>query len=226
MKPVSNICASIFEAKIHAVIGVSPFNSYFSEARLAALFGWAHDTFDSFHVFVPDEATKYTLEAVGYGEAKAAKKARRQANYLLNKIRRALLGADPNFNMSKILTNGILAVNEPYRRLLANVEDRFDNDAVFHQQCLECTRWVLKNQIETTDDIDDAMLMLAVRYLLEEMPLFMDSAGIVGVTSSVFCYHNCPAVLNGLYKDRSNGIIKQNQGFLVVDKIALEARAA
>jgi len=226
MKPVSNICASIFEAKSHAVIGVSPFNSYFSEARLAALFGWAHDTFDSFHVFVPDEATKYTLEAVGYGEAKAAKKARRQANYLLNKIRRALLSADPTFDMSNILTNGTLAVNEPYRRLLANVEGRFESDAVFRRQCLECTRWVLENQIETVDDINDAMLSLAVRYLLEEMPLFMDSAGIVGVTSSVFCYHNCPNVLRSFYEDRSFGQINECQGFLIVDTIHLMTEQA
>lgn len=45
MKPVSERCASLYEGKDHAVIGVSPFNTYFSEERLTALFKWAHESF-------------------------------------------------------------------------------------------------------------------------------------------------------------------------------------
>lgn len=226
MKPVSRICASIYEAKSHAMIGVSPFNSYFSEERLTALFTWANSNFDAFHIFVPDKATKYTLEAAGYSEVKARRKARRQANYLLNKIERALLKADPALDMSLVLTNSVLSLNDSYKGLLDFVEARFAGDRDFKRQCLECTRWVLENQVEAVEQVDEAALMHAVRYFLEEMPLFMNSASIVGTYSSLFCYHQCPTILRSLYEDRSDGIMSDSQGFLITDEIALAAKAA
>ncbi len=226
MKPVSQRCASIYQAKDHAVIGVSPFNSYFSEARLTELFKWANTHFDAFHVFVPDEATRYTLEAAGYSQARARKKARRQANYLLNKIGRALSSAAPHMDLSGVLTNGVLAKNQRYTKLLSCIEDRFSHNPDFRRQCLECTRWVLENQVAEVDHIDDGALLHAVRYFLEEMPLFINSSSIVGAQSSVFCYHQCPEVLRGLYRDRSDDLIDQQQGFLVVDQVALAAQAA
>lgn len=63
MKPVSKRCASLYEARDHAVIGISPINSNFSEERLTALFKWANESFAAFHTFVPDKATRYTLWA-------------------------------------------------------------------------------------------------------------------------------------------------------------------
>lgn len=216
MKPISNICASLYEARDHAMIGVSPFNSYFSEDRLAALFSWANQHFNSFHVFVPDEATRYTLEAAGYSQARAKKKARRQANYLLNKIERALSKTSPKLDLSFVLTNGVLRKNNRYNVLLARVEQRFATNIVFRKQCLECARWVLENQVEEIDTIGEAALLHAVRYLLEEMPLFMDGASIVGAQASVFCYHQCPAILQGLFEDRSDGLMDKQQGFLIV----------
>lgn len=226
MKPISNICASLYEARDHAMIGVSPFNSYFSEGRLADLFSWANQHFNSFHVFVPDEATRYTLEAAGYSRARARKKARRQANYLLNKIERALSKTSPRLDQSFVLTNGVLRKNNRYNVLLARVEQRFATDEVFRQQCLECTRWVLENQVEAIDTIDEAALLHAVRYFLEELPLFMDSASIVQTRTSVFCYHQCPAILQGLYEDRSDGLMDEQQGFLVVNRPMLATKVA
>lgn len=226
MKPVSQRCASIYGAKDHAVIGVSPFNSHFSEERLTSLFTWAHQTFRAFHVFVPDEATRYTLEAAGYSEGKARRKARRQANYLLNKMERALKATSPGLGLSLVLTNGILERNKRYKALLARVELKFAVNTEFRRQCLDYTRWVLENQVEDPDQLDEAALMHGVRYFLEEMPLFMDSASIVGVRSSVFCYHQCPSALQGLYEDRSNGLIGDSQGFLVVDRPNRKTQAA
>lgn len=219
MKPVSNLCGSIFEERHHGVIGVSPFNSYFSEDRLRSLFAWAHHTFESFHVFVPDEATRYTLEASGYCEHSARKKSRRQARTLLNKIRRALTSACCDTDMSRVLTNAVLDENAAYRSLLARVEERFACDADFRRQALECSKWVLEARTQDPNEIDDAALFHAVRYFLLEMPLFMDSAAITGKTSSVFCYQQCPSILQALYRNRSHGLIAERQGFLIVDEL-------
>lgn len=64
--------------------------------------------------------------------------------------------------------------------------------------------------------LDETTLIHGVRYFPEEMPLLMDSASIVSARSSVFCYHQCPAVLERLYKDRTLDLVNDTQGFLVV----------
>ena len=221
MKPVSSICASIYGAGHHAVIGVSPFNSYFSEDRLAALFTWADSRFEGFHIFIPDEATRYTLEALGYDSAKARRKARRQANYLMNKIERALDVAVPDYTRDRILTNAVLGKNDAYMGMLKTVERRFERDEAFRESCTKCTRWVLENQAQEDTVIDAAATNLAVRYFLEELPLFMDSASIVGAASSVFCYQKCPEALKGFYTDRSGALVAGTQGFIEVDALDL-----
>lgn len=226
MEPVSKSCADIYAKRQHAIIGVSPFNSYFSEERLTDLFTWANATFDTFHIFVPDDATRYTLEAVGYDAGRAKKKARRQCRYLLNKIERAIANTSSHLDMTLVLTGGVLNVNSRYQTLQARVEQKFASDADFRRQCLECSRWVLENQVDDIESIDDTALTHAVKYLMAEMPLFMDSASIVGANSSVFCYHQCPAILQALYRDKSDSLIDKHQGFLIVDEIALAAVAA
>lgn len=52
--------------RFHAVVGTSPFNSYYSEGRLTALLAWANEHFDHIDVFIPDTPTVWTLEAGGY----------------------------------------------------------------------------------------------------------------------------------------------------------------
>lgn len=226
MQPVSQLCADIYAKRQHAIIGVSPFNSYFSEKRLTELFTWADETFEAFHIFVPDDATKYTLEAVGYAPARASKKARRQCRYLLNKIERALANIAYDLDMSLLLNGEALLKNARYLDLRTQAERKFASDTTFRRQCLECSRWVLQSQVDNVECIDDTALMHAVKYLLAEMPLFMDSASIVGTRSSVFCYHQCPTTLKALYEDRSSSLVDKRQGFLIVDEMALATRAA
>jgi cyclo(L-tyrosyl-L-tyrosyl) synthase len=38
-----------------------------------------------------------------------------------------------------------------------------------------------------------------VRYLLAELPLFLDTPRIAGVQASVFCYHEVPDFLNDVF---------------------------
>lgn len=216
MNPVSDRCAAIHDRKHHTVIGVSPFNSYFSEERLKSLFTWAKTNFDSFHVFIPDEASRYTLEAIGYPTQKARRKARRQANYLINKVNRALNYVLGNVPSDLIVTNSVLQENQQYVAALNAVETLFHDNEEFRDQCLACTQWVMENQISDFDKTNEVALHLGVKYLLEEMPMFLNSPEILGEPSSVFSYHQCPDILKGLYKARTNPILNKDQGFIVM----------
>lgn len=83
-------CKQILTRRAHACFGVSPFNSYFTTERVTELAKWGLSEFDAVHFFVPDAPAAYTLEALGYPPERAAHKARRQGQYVRNKIRRAL----------------------------------------------------------------------------------------------------------------------------------------
>lgn len=217
-KPVTRICAEILSAREHAVIGISPFNSYFSEQKITELIAWTKENFKSFHVYVPDGPSRFTLEALGYPEGKARKKANRQGRWLLNKIRRGLdaVGIHENAADEMILCSRTLDDHDHYRRLFSHVETVCDCDSEFNEGCLETSRWVLNGQADEVEDVTHDMLASAVRYFKAELPLFMNSPALVGVNSSVFVYHQCPPFLEELLNTKRGGFINERQGFVKV----------
>lgn len=220
-EPVTHVCAEILSAREHAVIGVSPFNSYFSEQKITALIAWAKENFGAFHVYVPDGPSRFTLEALGYPEGKARKKANRQGRWLLNKIRRGLDAAGINENAvdDLILCSKTLDDHHAYVRLLADVESVCDRDIKFREGCIETSRWVLNGQVDEVEEVTHDMLASAVRYFKAELPLFMNSPALVGVNSSVFVYHQCPPFLEELLNTKRGGFINERQGFVKVTAV-------
>ncbi len=221
VSPLTDQCSTAFDKKTHAVIGVSPFNSYFSESRIRHLAKWGFATFTSIHIFVPDEPSSYALEALGYSPTKAARKARRQANYLHNKIRRALDGlVESHDDIDDIIMNWGRLNNIPaYRHKLAECTERFHIDAQFRDGCLQCSRWVLARQTGNDGTFSDAALRIAANYLLAELPLFVDSVGILGQKASVFCYHQCDPFLQQLYEGRFELTVSRDQGFALLPSL-------
>jgi cyclo(L-tyrosyl-L-tyrosyl) synthase len=216
--PVTPVCAGLFNAREHAVIGISPFNSYFSEEKIGALIRWAKENFSAFHIYVPDGPSQFTLEALGYPEGKARKKASRQARWLFNKIRRGLdvAGYSEGAFEEFVLCSKALDRNQAYRRLLADVDRRFENDMDFRSGCIETSKWVLNGQAGEVEEITPCMAQSAVRYFKAELPLFMNSAELVGVSSSVFVYQQCPSFLEKLLLETRGEIISAKQGFVKV----------
>ena len=217
-EPVTQKCAKILSAREHVVIGVSPFNSYFSEEKIGTLVAWAKENFRAFHIYVPDGPSQFTLEALGYPEGKARKKASRQGRWLINKIRRVLesSGIKDHEADRLILCSRILDSRQTYCSLLEDVEAACDSDAEFRNGCLETSRWVLNGQADDIDELTHDMLESAVRYFKAELPLFMNSPAITGVSSSVFVYHHCPSFLKQLLMTKRGDMISEQQGFVKV----------
>ncbi len=225
--PVTENCHRHFQTKSHICFGISPFNSYFSEERIRDLALWGKREFDSMHFFVPDVPSAYTLEALGYDSEKAAWKARRQTQYLHNKIERALkgIGFSQIDAWEMILNWERLSKNARFQELYEQTKDHFDNNPKFQASCLEASKWVLERRVPDADALDVSVLKSAVRYLLAEMPLFLDAGGIVGRASSVFCYHQCPRFIEALFQGKHPLRVSEGQGFLIVEPRSLEGQA-
>jgi cyclo(L-tyrosyl-L-tyrosyl) synthase len=218
--PVTARCTELFDCRTHAVIGISPFNSYFSEARILELAHWASRNFTAFHLYVPDKAASLTLEALGYSPERAEKKARRQANYLQNKIVRALCTLGLATEVDDILLNSdALTDHSDYLALLAQFEALFLCDNEFREGCLDSAEWVLEKHPDRKGDLTPAAIALGARYFLAEMPFFLNTPRILGVQHSVFCYHQCPRFLRELLEKERGGAVSLNQGFVEIASI-------
>jgi cyclo(L-tyrosyl-L-tyrosyl) synthase len=218
VEALTNSCSQIFELQEHCCFGISPFNSYFSEERIRELALWGQSKFKAMHFFVPDGPSVHTLEAVGYPRDKAEWKARRQAQYLKNKIKRALssLAIGDREIDEMILDSERLSATPRYNALLKEVNDLFESDERFRTECLSASRWVLMQKVSGDDQFTDHALLTAVKYFLSEIPLFADTAGIVGRSSSVFCYHQRVEFLERFYARNISFKPASNQGFLIV----------
>ena len=73
-----------------ALIGISPFNSYFSTEKILKICEWINSRYNDFAIFIPDEISRYTFEALGYTESRIGRKIKKQDNYTLNKTYTAL----------------------------------------------------------------------------------------------------------------------------------------
>jgi cyclo(L-tyrosyl-L-tyrosyl) synthase len=218
VRPLTDGSREIMEKRRHVLIGVSPFNSYFSESRLRELAAWGRGNFASMHLFVPDVPTVYTLLALGYPPKEANRKAKRQVRYTINKTERALeaVGISGETAREVILTWEKLEANARYRALLEEATEVYARDADFRKDCQDTAWWVLEGRLETPAAHAKVNLDLAAKYLLSEMPLFADTPGILEKESSLFAYHRCPPWLQKIYRGQYRYRITDGQGFVLV----------
>lgn len=209
--PLTESCFRAFEKKEHICFGISPFNSLFSQGYLEALVRFAQEHFKSFHFFLPDEPTIYTLEALGYEPDKARKKMKKQINWLRNKIEKAFEVRGVKTS-DHLLDWSALEKNKRFTDELDQVYQLFDSNEEFRNLCLESSRWVLQNKMEE-DRIDEACLLSAVKYFLSEIPLFSATNKIAGYENSLFCYHQSIDFHQKLYSSELDYRPEPGQGY-------------
>ncbi|MBC9723939.1 tRNA-dependent cyclodipeptide synthase [Streptomyces sp. TRM68367] len=214
--PLSSRCAELVERAEHACFGISPFNGYFSTARIRELAAWGLARFERVDFFVPDTPSAFTLEALGYAPERATWKARRQGQYTRNKIVAALGALGVADAAARVLGWAELAGNAAFVRLHERGLRRYAEDAGFRDACREATGWVLAGKLPPGQAPGAEQVERAVRYFLAELPLFVDTPSIVGAEASVFCYHRPPEVLRRLYGGELDWRPAAGQGFAVV----------
>ncbi|TDD83316.1 tRNA-dependent cyclodipeptide synthase [Actinomadura darangshiensis] len=216
IEPLTAECENVLRRPDHVCIGVSPFNSYFSGARLASLARWASDAFADFHFFVPDDITAFTFEALGYAPERARQKAHRQSRYTHNKIRSALAAVEVPDAGERVLSMVRLNANPRYQELFDRAMGLFEDSAQFREACLDATRWVLEHKLPDGRAAHREELRLGVRYFLAELPMFAGSGYIVGASHSMFAYHQRVRFLERFFARELEWRPCDGQGFLIV----------
>ncbi|WP_050514844.1 tRNA-dependent cyclodipeptide synthase [Streptomyces rimosus] len=220
IEPLTERCRGYLPTATHVCIGVSPFNSYFTTARLRRLADWAVTRFESVHFFVPDMAAAHTLRALGYDLDHARHKARRQGQYVHNKITTALRALGVEDPAGLVWGMDRLHRTPRYLALFDEVHLRYEEDESFRAACLDASHWVLEHKLPPGITATEDQLREAVRYFLAELPLFIDAGGIAGHRVSFFVYHQRVAFLERFFRRELSLQPTGGQGFLVVREAA------
>lgn len=214
---ISNFQQSIeYDPKIHpnnhALIGISPFNGYFTTSNIEKTLIWACSNFKSFDVFTMDKASKYNLIAMGYSEEEAIKKTKKQDQHLKNKIMRGLqsTGFSENDTEKKIVLISNLYDNDKYIELYEYCKNLFQSNSSFRDDCLNASKQIL---LDKTEHITRELLEVSVRYLLEELPVWINTPYILDIPFSVFVYKDLSDCWYNLFS--KYGLVSGNQKILV-----------
>lgn len=221
IEPLSQNCQRIFERRNHILIGISPFNSRFSEEYIYRLIEWSIKEFKDVSVLLAGNEAANLLEALGTSRVKAERKVRKEVNRNRRFAERALKahGGNPEaiYTFSDFLTQPV------YCDMRTKIEESFLHQPNFQNACLEMSHTAIVGRASGTNMdisvITSEMLHNAVQYVLAELPFFIGAPNILGIQETVLAYHK-PWKLGEQIKDEQFSIrMQQNQGYITVDEI-------
>ncbi|MFH8789248.1 tRNA-dependent cyclodipeptide synthase [Streptomyces roseoverticillatus] len=242
--PYTDQCGRHLMAAEHALIGLSPWNGYFTARRVESLVEWAAGTFRAVDVIIPSYEAAYTLIAAGVEPSVAVGRARRAVKKLRRPAQRALLRA--GCGEGRIHTGTSLAAVPRYLQLRRTAERTYHRDPGIRAACLDVARAAVAGvqgrimaqpqSVERPElseerprmsvarpQLSEERLDIAVRYAWSELPFMLDSPGIFGTASSVLVYHRRIPLIEPLLRDDAALRPAPGQGFVVASPAGLPA---
>ncbi|MGX1887769.1 tRNA-dependent cyclodipeptide synthase [Streptomyces sp. NPDC055287] len=176
-------CRRVLEQRRCAVLGLSPFNSFFTPQAIRSLVAWADARFDRVEVMLPG------FEAA-FGPIAAGMEPRAAVRHTLHSVRTLRGAAKTAFarvgRKPRVHTWTSKAADPHYRALYRAGADAFHRSAVFRDLCEQTVRAYLRTATGRAPSAD--AMARNLDYVLAEVPYLLDAAGIVGADSAVFCY--------------------------------------
>lgn len=215
VEPLTENCRRILDQGVHVLIGISPGNSYFSEQRITDLLRWAAHAFRRIDVIIPDAAEVETRLALGYPEDQAHRKARGSANRIRNRAVRACITAGVPTDRTRILLLSDIAKRPDYQAARWRCEEGLADDPELREICLRPARHILRTHLKGREPTAE-QTERAMGYLLAEMPLMLDTPGLLCVESSSLIYHQHMEFFDRIVLGKSPLSMSERQAFVVV----------
>lgn len=213
VRPFTPHCEVIRDAGDHAVIGVSPGNSYFSARRVLDLARWGMALFDRVDFVYTDLHIAEMYEASGYTAEDARRKAVKNLRGVRAKVRGAVEAVDPGGTRVRAHAMSDFRANPAYRDLHEHLTARLGTDDEFRTTCEQLVGSFLSGKAE---DATEAQREVCMAYVCAEAPLFLDTPAVLGVPSSLNCYHQLLPMAELLYAPGAGLRASRNQGHAIV----------
>lgn len=217
VRPYTAHCALIRAEGDHAVIGVSPGNSYFSQQRLLDLARWGAENFRQVDLVYTDLHVAEMYEALGYSADDARRKTVKNLRGVRAKVRTAVEETDDGTGRIRSHAMSDFRGNPAYQRLHDELWRRLDADAEFRAVIDELVGAFLASKVLADGrTATPRQREVCLRYICAEAPLFLDSPAILDVPSSLNCYHQLLPLAELLYSRGSGLRASRNQGHAIV----------
>ncbi|GAA5015902.1 tRNA-dependent cyclodipeptide synthase [Kitasatospora paranensis] len=221
--PFSERCRQIFGRGDHLLIGVSPGNSYFSAGRIAELVHWGRSRFSAVDVVHADLHVEAQFAAAGYPPDAAARRAAKEVKATRRRVERGV--ADAGRTAVGVHALSDFTDTAAYRRLHRGVLDALGTDRPLRTATERMAGGFLHSRLDGAAPAAD-QLAAGVAYIAAELPFFLDTPALLGVASSVACYH-VELPLTGVLFGRAEGLrAAAGQAYAVVRPAAVAAVAA
>ncbi|MBY4226842.1 tRNA-dependent cyclodipeptide synthase [Rhodococcus fascians] len=223
VRPQTATCAAVLDRRQHAFLGISPFNSRFSDDYVLRLARWAARQFDKFDFLLPDEeSTSLLLRATGTAQGRALRKSRQQLARNARAISAALdhLDVKSTASPSGIVRFTDVSDNWTYRCARALCQLTYETDQQFHQACLDMADQAIRGRVRASTAEENAApvnVELAVPYLFAELPFFLNTPSLIGVESSMLVYHREWPIGDAIFAGDYPFSVAPDQGYLIVN---------
>ncbi|MEZ0095189.1 tRNA-dependent cyclodipeptide synthase [Streptacidiphilus sp. EB129] len=224
--PHTGDCARIYARADHVLIGVSPGNSYFTSDRLAELARWSLGHFEAVDFVYADLHVDAMFEATGYTAEHAAKRAAKEVKAVRRRIAKGLDEAEAPSERVRVHALSEFAGSAEYRELHAEVLHALAVDREFQLAAEDMVRQVVGGRTPDDEAMSAAQRQAGLDYLAAELPFFLDTPAILGVPTSVGCYHKTLPLVNVLYTRQEGLRAADGQAYAVVRPRAVEALSA
>ncbi|WP_078606819.1 tRNA-dependent cyclodipeptide synthase [Streptomyces flavidovirens] len=216
VQPYTSHCQVIADEGEHAVIGISPGNSYFSAQRVTDLAHWGLRNFRQVDLVYTDLHIGAMYEALGYPPEEARRKAVKNLRGVRAKVTNAALSADPTGTHVRGRPMSDLTSSPAYRELHAHLGDLLATDPEFRVTCETLVDTFLSTKVLDGKDSTAQQREVCLQYICAEVPLFLDTPAILGVSSSLNCYHQALPLADLLYARGPGLRASRNQGHAIV----------
>jgi cyclo(L-tyrosyl-L-tyrosyl) synthase len=216
VQPYTPHCQVIHAAGDHAVIGVSPGNSYFSARRINDLARWGTEHFDRVDFVYTDLHVAEMYETLGYTADDARRKAVKNLRGVRAKVTAAVEAFGAGSGKLRAHAMSDFADNPAYRRIHGHIRELLDKDREFGETCDALVDAYLSSKVLDGREGTERQREVCLKYVCAEAPLFLDTPAILGVPSSLNCYHQLLPMAELLYARGSGLRASRNQGHAII----------
>ncbi len=187
------------------VLGLSPFNSFYSTETVTALCRSAAVSFSDVHVVLPG-APESALRDISAGKAprRAVLRSKRVIHNMRNVARRALADCGVPDTDSRVHVLTRFASQPRYREIRARVETAYRTQAPMREAVHAMTRTALATSVDS--EPTPAQIEDNTRYIFAESPLLLDSTGVLARPRALFVYHRGVPVYDVVAAGRVPGL--------------------
>ncbi|KIZ15025.1 hypothetical protein SNA_29230 [Streptomyces natalensis ATCC 27448] len=174
------------------------------------------DNFRQVDLIYTDLHVADMYEALGYPAVDAQRKAVKNLRGVRAKVTAAVASLDPDGIRLRGRPMSALLDIPAYRVIRESLDDRLTTDPGFRDVCDQLVVQFLTSKVLDGQQPTDRQRQVCLDYICAEAPLFIDTPAIMGVPSSLNCYHQALPMADLLYS-RGHGLrATRNQGHAVI----------